>query len=474
MESLAEDIKGCARLINEIGRAFSTFDLLDYVRFTQSVVDLNTYQESNHPGSLPLVEIVALALTAQPAAAAGDSSPIAQQLTTFDAVRQTLRFGYRIMDMIAAHRLLAAQHEGASRDWLASLARDRELFMRTPTHEPIAEHTLDELLGTSPTEQMFRHELGFTAREACDLFQAIRVRCSASAPQILARLEKFTGHIDSDPPVSGVSWIWNLDKVPDRAVAELHELFDSIWLPIPDESTFGPEDLADESGLTLETVRAFLAVFEQGPAAADAGDVVSDAISGPSPLRTRPILRDAQGRRFLVHGGIGIHAVREALEAGLKKPSRNWNEYSDRRGAYLERKTLKHLSKILPGAQVRGTFKYFGPRPGSNEAAGKPANYTTLFESDGLLVIDDIALIVEAKAGSLRPQGRSGDPRQLEQGLRKLVKEASAQAERLHRLILRDGGIRLKDKKWCAQHFSQRGVRPSPEALQAVRASGPA
>ena len=53
---------------------FSTFDLLEYVRFTQAVVDLNTYRESSHLGSLPLVEMVALALTARPAVVAGDGS----------------------------------------------------------------------------------------------------------------------------------------------------------------------------------------------------------------------------------------------------------------------------------------------------------------------------------------------------------------------------------------------------------------
>lgn len=445
MDSLTEEIKACARRINEIGRAFPTFDLLAYVRFSQSVVDLNTYRESSHLGSQPLVEMVALALTAQPTVVAGDDSRTTQKRTTLEAVRQVVQLGFGLMDLITARRILAALHQGPSRDVLASLARDRELFMRTPTFEHIAERTLDELFGKAPMETICRSELGFTAREACGLFRAIGVRCNAAAHAVLERLTEFAPHIDSDP-TSVASWIWNLDKVPSHAASELHEVFDRIWLPIPDEATFAAEDLVHEcADVSPEAIRDFLTVFEHTPATGDAGDVIAEAINGPSPLRTSPILQDKQGRRFLVHGGIGIHAVREALEQRLKK-SADWEEYQNGRASYLERSALEILSNILPGAKVWPNPKYYGPTP--DQVAEEPSKYTGPFESDGLLVIEDIALIVEAKAGSVRPHGRSGHARTLVEDLHKLVTKASEQAERLHRLIQKDRGVRLRDESW--------------------------
>ena len=140
-----------------------------------------------------------------------------------------------------------------------------------------------------------------------------------------------------------------------------------------------------------------MTVFEHTPAAGDAGDVVSEAISGPSPLRTCPILRDAQGRRFLVHGGIGIHGVREALEERLKKLPASWETYQKCRGAYLERSALEILSNILPDATVRLNLKYFGPSPKSNEAAGEPSR------SGEWRAYNDVGQIVEARPGRASP-----------------------------------------------------------------------
>ena len=98
-----------------------------------------------------------------------------------------------------------------------------------------------------------------------------------------------------------------------------------------------------------------------------------------------------------MHGGIGIHGVREALEERLKKLPASWETYQKCRGAYLERSALEILSNILPDATVRLNLKYFGPSPKSNEAAGEPSR------SGEWRAYNDVGQIVEARPGRASP-----------------------------------------------------------------------
>jgi hypothetical protein len=101
---------------------------------------------------------------------------------------------------------------------------------------------------------------------------------------------------------------------------------------------------------------------------------------------------------------------------------------------------------MLPGAAVHASLEYFVPDPSKSETA--PTNYTKLVEGDGLLVLDDIAIILEAKGGALGPESRAGDRARLRSDLRKLITDASHQANRLRDRIKTDRGLRLRDGTW--------------------------
>lgn len=448
LAAATEDLRSCAREINAIGCAVPIFDVLDHARFTQTVTDPNTYQESSHRGSLPLLEFVALTLTAQPSVddARRESTQIEQPA---EAVQMALELGGDIADLVVVRRLLSAIDDGDSRDVLAFIASQRETFVRSPTYEHIAERTLDLLFGDPQMDALCSAHLGFTARQACDLFGAIDRRTSRSIAEYVSRRRRFGLLTESHPgfPRFALEDTPDPESIPAPVMALVGDAFEKLWFPIPNESTFVPSDLVAATGLPVHCVERFLSTFTYVPPLADAGDLILEATSGPSPLRTCPILVDDQGRRFLVHFGIDMYAIREAIEERLKN-SPDWNIYDRRRARYLEDDSLHLLRRMLPTADAHAQLEYYGPDPDKSEAAGSPQNYSRKFESDALLILDDVALIVESKAGAIRPHARGGQGRALEQDLQKLVTNASNQAKRLHDLIVKDHGVHLLDRSW--------------------------
>lgn len=75
-------------------------------------------------------------------------------------------------------------------------------------------------------------------------------------------------------------------------------------------------------------------------------------------------------------------------------------------------------------------------------------NYTKLVEGDLLLLLDDVAIVAEAKAVAIIPAARAGETRKLRRNLTDIITKASEQATRLRRRIEDDRGIRLRSGAW--------------------------
>ena len=114
----------------------------------------------------------------------------------------------------------------------------------------------------------------------------------------------------------------------------------------------------------------------------------------------------------------------------------------------MEEATVDLILSMLPTAACHKNLKYMAPDPRATPPEGGPARYTVLAECDALLLVDDIAIVVEAKSNTLRPAARSGDQRALTQDLKKIVSRAADQATRLRDLIRRDRGLSQKDRTW--------------------------
>jgi hypothetical protein len=103
---------------------------------------------------------------------------------------------------------------------------------------------------------------------------------------------------------------------------------------------------------------------------------------------------------------------------------------------------------VLPGAEFRDGFEYYVPANDAELAGGEPSRYTKRVEGDHLLVLDDVAIIVEDKAVALSARARGGDTRRIGNDLTGIITKAAAQAGRTRDRIQADGGLRIHGAGW--------------------------
>jgi hypothetical protein len=85
-------------------------------------------------------------------------------------------------------------------------------------------------------------------------------------------------------------------------------------------------------------------------------------------------------------------------------------------------------------------------------AGARPEDYSQEVEGDLLIVVDDIALIVESKAVSLKRDTYAGNPAALLDDLEDMVGVAASQSERLATRIFADAGLACVDGTWIDLH----------------------
>ena len=447
ISELEGDMRTCARRISAFGHAHSMFDLLDCVRFVETAVDSNSYRESSRQGSELVVELVAASLAAPPHTAPEGAPSAAEKTPLAEAALRVLDLGHELFDLVTARQHIA-EDQDFDPTMPANVAVQRELFVRGTTYAHISKHLLTSLFATSEIEALCRRVLGFTGGQACEVVAAIQQRCNASVGETHRRMESL-----SDTERSMVEAAMRAPPSVGRDGAQrhrgqvlLHEVGGRVFFPVPAASTFSAPELAAATGIEIPTVEKVLTALCYRANEPDAGRAVEQAVRGPSPFRAAPILRDGD-RCFMTHCSFGLQVVREAIESRFRGTS-NWQPYQKPRGRFLEGEALQLLLRMLPTAQVHSSVEYLAPDPKTAEANGPPERYSQKCEADGLLIVDDIALIMEAKAGNLRARSRSGHGPALKADLKSLIRKASDQAERLHDLIERDGRIRLADDSW--------------------------
>ncbi len=74
--------------------------------------------------------------------------------------------------------------------------------------------------------------------------------------------------------------------------------------------------------------------------------------------------------------------------------------------------------------------------------------YTKRVEGDHLILLDDVALVVEDKAVAFSPLSRAGKLSRIRTDLTGIVTNAAKQSGRLRDAIVRDGGVRIEGEGW--------------------------
>ncbi len=183
----------------------------------------------------------------------------------------------------------------------------------------------------------------------------------------------------------------------------------------------GAAAIADEAGVSPGDVADFMSVFSLG---FGQPQVLGGRPGYYEALRASPFVQLPDGQ-FLAHLAPYLQwTIRERYDEVLSSDPATGQAYRDHRATYLETEALRLLASTSPHAVPIGpAFYWFDDGEGRKR-----------YEVDGLVFIDSILFVLEAKAGRISPRGRRGADLP---ELRRLVGEGQRQAARVERYIRR-------------------------------------
>lgn len=342
-----------------------------------------------------------------------------------------------LVELRQAYELIVLKDQPrGSLDFIAFSVRSANVWIRNSSYADMVKVTQDALFEHAGTAAALVNRLGFSASDANRVLTGLH---DLQVDRMNERLHTCFSALDEASAAGTTS-------ADAEEVRRVRAAVNIGWQPTADLVAVSVGELATAVDLPLDVVSRVLDMFSVDVGTATARDVLDAFVGGDNPLRTNPVIRTRRGEFMLVHDALVLPAIRENLEQRLKGFP-EWEPYQHWRGELLEGLGRAALEPMLPGAMTYAAFHYFVP---SNEleAVGAPDGYTSKVEGDLLFILDDVAVIVEAKAVAITPAARSGETRKLRRNLVGIVGAAAAQAARLQTRIQEDGGIRLHGGGW--------------------------
>ncbi|GEC09811.1 hypothetical protein SSP24_74660 [Streptomyces spinoverrucosus] len=322
---------------------------------------------------------------------------------------------------------------------VSMLIRGAEVWMRNSSYpEMVATTNLALLDGNPSVRAALNAELGFDATDALAVLDACHHLQEAGLNDRLKAMGDAV--LDAMAAVEAGRAVDGLAELARSSVMSMFE-------PDGDQATVAVDDVVARTGIAVERVGAVVERFRLDLGTANPADVIDAFTTGRNPVRSRPLVVADNGRFVLPHPALSVFAVRENLEEHLKT-SPVWSQYAKHRGDLLESRTRDALDRVLPGAHFRDAFEYYVPANDNEAKTADPAKYTKRVEGDHLIVLDDVALIVEDKAVALSALSRGGKTTRIRTDLTGIITKAAEQSGRMRDAIERDGGLRIEDEGW--------------------------
>lgn len=127
-----------------------------------------------------------------------------------------------------------------------------------------------------------------------------------------------------------------------------------------------------------------------------------------NPVWRQPVIRLEGERYFVPHAGMLVTSMFDLLKGLMEGEKRRFQQYEERRAEYLEDAVAELFTRAFPDAPSwRGSMW-------RDETGGQG-------ENDLLIVVDRVALIVEAKSGHFRAAARRGGAESLKGDVAKLT-----------------------------------------------------
>lgn len=220
-----------------------------------------------------------------------------------------------------------------------------------------------------------------------------------------------------------------------------------------------PDDIISRTDVDLCTTQSILDFFSIGRPDDVAPNPVREFVDGQIPAPWGSIADD--DGYLMLNGFLGEDEMRRNIERGLNlagqrggPAAKAWAKYVRHRASFSETGAGAALAGLLGGTAPKWEGqKYLGPEDLRNVSEftsdSDPTNLPgRTYESDILLLVDDVAFCVEVKAGTVTDKARGGHAKRLATDLEKTLTEANEQAQRLAELIRANGGVWSADGDW--------------------------
>lgn len=421
-------------------RRFDTIRLIEVARMKLLPITFDGETAVNAKPSAAQVELLALiALAAKQEVVAGDADLVPVEFQEMSRFIPEAREKLDALLNFAHLRSLVVANSNDKLAMVSLLIRGTEVLVRNPSYPAMSAATNRELIDGDPlVRTALKEKLGFDATDAQAVLDACHDMQVVSLNSRLDEMRRTTLNAMDE----------NQDGEPDQELIKLATSgLIALFEPDAKQATVAIEDIAAQTGLTLETVGAVIDRFHVNLGTATVKEVVEAFTTGKNPMRTRPLIVSDTGRVMLPHPALNGVAVRENLEEHLKT-SDTWSRYAKHRGDLLESRTHIALERLLPGAHFRDGFEYYVPKNDSERVTKDPAKYTKRVEGDHLVIHDDVAIVVEDKAVALSALSRGGKTTRIRTDLTGIITKAADQAGRLRDGIQRDGGLRIEGEGW--------------------------
>ncbi|HLL06285.1 MAG TPA: hypothetical protein VK539_37280 [Myxococcaceae bacterium] len=295
----------------------------------------------------------------------------------------------------------------------------------------------------APFDPRLKDAVGFSIEEALALVDAISSLINNRLNEHVKRAAEATRNwllaLNSNDALA------KLDDKEKRIVEQLRDHSDpkskiqsltSSWLGYSMELVFivAPRQLSQRTGISERSVEAFLTAFSLGFSEPPIGD---NRPSVYEPLERSPLI-GLGNNSWSAHlaPSLLLTAIQPGLEKVLRSTGKTWHAYERHRASLVESDAVELLCSVSFRAKKgQKLFYQFDNGHGVQR-----------FELDGLVTIDTVAFIVEAKAGLMRAPGRRGAEKGVVEDLKKIVGDAHEQALRAIRYINAFPEVSFEDK----------------------------
>lgn len=373
------------------------FFILAVVQDMNLFVPWGEYYEPTHEGSEAKVELVAGLLATQAAVTTRERPSSDGMQAILDEVDHVVAVGFLF-------NLSMPPRGDAEVATLRFMTATRWMSLRGTSFAGHGEDLAREVYG--PQGEWLVSHLGFTIDDLIEVGEAVSTLMEGRRNDVIAAgADAANAELSDDADPSDPNEAFRSAIVSLLAVIESG---------LRDTRTVTAAKICQyATGLKRDRVEAILRELSVTVGALDGSEYTG--LYDEYPLRTRPFL-ELDGEYLLALPGAITRDIDTLIELRVLDGS---PRFSAQRAKTLDRLAVAYLVRLLPGASGHTNLFYEGT------------------ELDGLVILDDLAVVVEGKGSGISVQGQRGDTVRLGRDIEDAVEDAWRQGARAREFLLR-------------------------------------